>query len=101
MKRIKIKYIVKKKQSIFTFYGQGHTLGNVLRSILKNIKNIDFSGYNVPHPTENIMNLKIVTKKSANHIQILLLALKICGELSVLTDNLFLLTIENYLRVNI
>jgi DNA-directed RNA polymerase I and III subunit RPAC2 len=99
MKRIRIKYILKKNQSIFTFYGQGHTLGNVLRYTLKNIKNIDFSGYNVPHPTENLMNLKIVTKNSTNHIQILLLALKICGELSVLTDNLFLLTIENYSRI--
>lgn len=99
MKKIKIKYNSNKTQSTFTFSEESHTFGNFIRFILKNIENVDFSGYNVPHPSENLMNLKIITKKPENHIQILILAIKISGELSVLADNLFLLTLENYLRV--
>jgi DNA-directed RNA polymerase I and III subunit RPAC2 len=99
MKKINIKYNIPKKQSTFTFFGEGHTLGNFIRFILKNIDNIDFSGYNVPHPSENIMNLKIITKTFTDHIKLLILGLKISGELSVLLDNFFLLTLENHSRV--
>jgi len=98
MKRIQIKYIIKNKQSLFTFYDEGHTFGNFIRFILKNIEVIDFSGYNVPHPSENIMNLRIITKILIDHIQLLILGIKISGEFSVLADNFFLLTTENYFR---
>jgi DNA-directed RNA polymerase I and III subunit RPAC2 len=99
MKRIQIKYIENKKQSLFTFHGEGHTLGNLVRFILKNIEGVDFSGYSVPHPSENIMNLRIISKIELDHIQLMILGVKIAGELSVLVDNFFLLVIENYFRV--
>jgi DNA-directed RNA polymerase I and III subunit RPAC2 len=98
MKRIQIKYIIKNKQTLFTFHDEGHTFGNFIRFILKNIEIIEFSGYNVPHPSENIMNLRIITKKCINHIQLLILGIKISGEFSILADNFFILTVENYFR---
>lgn len=98
MKKIKIKYIVKQKQSISTFYGEGHTLGNFIRSIIRNIRSVEFSGYNVPHPSENTMNMSIISKNPVNHLNLLILAVKISGELSVLVNNLFLLSAENYFR---
>ena len=60
MRKIRIKYIIPKKQSLFTFYGEGHTFGNFVRSIIRSIENIDFSGYDVPHPSEDVMNIKII-----------------------------------------
>lgn len=98
MKKIKIRYIIKKKQSIITFSGEGHTMGNFIRSIIRNIGSVEFSGYNVPHPSENTMNLSIISKTPVNHLNLLILAVKISGELSVLVNNLFLLTAETYFR---
>ena len=101
MRKIRIKYIIPKKQSLFTFYGEGHTFGNFVRSILRSIENIDFSGYSVPHPSEDVMNIKIITKIPTDHVQLLILGLKISGELSVLVDNFFLQTMENYSRISL
>jgi DNA-directed RNA polymerase I and III subunit RPAC2 len=99
MKKIQIKYILKNKQSLFTFHGEGHTFGNFVRYNLKNIEEIEFSGYNVPHPSENLMNLRIITKTSFNHVSLLIFGIKISGEFLILMNNIFLLTFENYSRL--
>jgi len=99
MKKIQIKYMINNKQSLFTFQGEGHTFGNFIRFNLKNMEEIEFSGYNVPHPSENLMNIRIISKISFNHISLLISAIKISGEFLVLMNNIFLVTFENYSRV--
>ncbi|KAJ6640369.1 putative DNA-directed RNA polymerases I and III subunit RPAC2 [Pseudolycoriella hygida] len=49
----------------FVFENEGHTLGNVLKSIIGRYPEVDFCGYTVPHPAESTMHLRIqVSKKS-------------------------------------
>ncbi|CEM36164.1 unnamed protein product [Vitrella brassicaformis CCMP3155] len=45
----------------FQFVNEDHTLGNVVRYMLMKNPDIEFAGYSVPHPTENIMNLRVQT----------------------------------------
>lgn len=45
----------------FTFNKEDHTLGNLLRMQLLRDKDIRFSGYIMPHPLINRMDLKVMT----------------------------------------
>ncbi|AFP65315.1 DNA-deirected RNA polymerases I and III 16kDa polypeptide (nucleomorph) [Chroomonas mesostigmatica CCMP1168] len=96
---IKKKIIIKKKKNfnLVTFYNEDHTLGNVLRFLIAGNPEVKFVGYNVPHPSEKIMNLKIVTNVS-NSIEPIFLSLKNSSEMAVLTGNFFDLSIENNSR---
>ncbi|CAN0209296.1 unnamed protein product, partial [Hapterophycus canaliculatus] len=40
---------------------EDHTLGNALRHVLMENKEVDFCGYSVPHPSEPKMNLRLQT----------------------------------------
>lgn len=45
----------------FTFIKEDHTIGNLLRSELLKIDEIRFAGYRMPHPLENLLELKVQT----------------------------------------
>ncbi|EGC35778.1 hypothetical protein DICPUDRAFT_32831 [Dictyostelium purpureum] len=46
----------------FIFTDEDHTLGNSLHYVLMKNPKVDFSGYSIPHPSDNRMNLRIQTK---------------------------------------
>jgi len=46
----------------------GHTLGCLLQEVLYNDANVDFVGYDIPHPLRNTMVLRIHTKGSPEKI---------------------------------
>ena len=48
----------------YSFTGEDHTLGNLLRYMLMKDPETTFSGYSVPHPSEDIMNVRLQTQKS-------------------------------------
>lgn len=48
----------------FTIIKEDHTLGNLLRTELLKSDNIYFAGYRMPHPLENLMELKVQTDGS-------------------------------------
>ncbi|CAM9597142.1 unnamed protein product [Ectocarpus sp. 13 AM-2016] len=60
-----IKFQVKEGSSLssatFIFGDEDHTLGNALRHVLMQNKEVDFCGYSVPHPSEPKMNLRLQT----------------------------------------
>ena len=74
--------------TIFTFYNEDHTLGNILKYTINSNPLVEYVGYNVPYPSENIMHLKICSfnKEQTNH---LMLGLKNSSEIGTLFDNLF------------
>ena len=43
----------------FIMKSEDHTLGNPLRYLILNWKNVDFCGYSVPHPSLNQINIRI------------------------------------------
>jgi len=45
----------------FVFKNEGHTLGNVLRSVILQNPQVVFCGYSLPHPAEDQMYLRIQT----------------------------------------
>jgi DNA-directed RNA polymerase I and III subunit RPAC2 len=45
----------------FIFHGESHSLGNALRWMLMKNPDVAFCGYNIPHPTENKIQLTIQT----------------------------------------
>ncbi|KAH6684190.1 DNA-directed RNA polymerase [Halenospora varia] len=45
----------------FEFTGEDHTLGNSLRYIIMKNPNVEFCGYSIPHPSEDLMNIRIQT----------------------------------------
>lgn len=45
----------------FSVKGENHTLGNAVRSILARKVGVSFAGYAVPHPTQNLMNIRVQT----------------------------------------
>ena len=45
----------------FVFKGEGHTLGNALRTVILQNPQVEFCGYSLPHPAEDQMHLRIQT----------------------------------------
>ena len=69
----KLKIIPDKEEGNFnctyTFQNEDHTLGNILRYMLMKDSNTLFCGYSIPHPSEDIMNIRLQTKeKSTNEV---------------------------------
>jgi DNA-directed RNA polymerase I and III subunit RPAC2 len=94
----KIISIKKNKNTVsIAFYNEDHTLGNILRTVIEGNPDIDFAGYNIPHPTQNIMNFKISSLKSES-LEPFILGLKNGGEIGVLLGNYFDYFIENTSR---
>ena len=53
----------------YTFQNEDHTLGNILRYTLMKDPNTLFCGYSIPHPSEDLMNVRLQTKeKNANDV---------------------------------
>ncbi|XP_063986040.1 probable DNA-directed RNA polymerases I and III subunit RPAC2 [Diachasmimorpha longicaudata] len=51
------------KSRTFVFNDEGHTLGNVLRSVISQYPDVQFCGYTVPHPSEAKMHFRIQMKR--------------------------------------
>lgn len=47
----------------YAFENEDHTLGNVLRYALMKHRDVEGAGYNIPHPSEAIMNVWVQTRK--------------------------------------
>ncbi|KAK2628645.1 hypothetical protein QTJ16_001748 [Diplocarpon rosae] len=45
----------------FEFKKEDHTLGNSLRYIIMKNPDVEFCGYSIPHPSEELMNIRIQT----------------------------------------
>jgi DNA-directed RNA polymerase I and III subunit RPAC2 len=52
----------------YSFTGEDHTLGNLLRYVLMKDTETLFCGYSVPHPSEDIMNVRLQTHTNKTDI---------------------------------
>ena len=59
----------------FRVLKEDHTLGNLLRHELLRDSNVRFAGYRMPHPLENVMELKVQTSGASNPIKAVLSSL--------------------------
>ncbi|PVU98522.1 hypothetical protein BB559_001498 [Furculomyces boomerangus] len=55
----------------FEIKEEDHTLGNSLRYLIMRNPQVDFCGYSIPHPSEEIMNIRIQTTEETNSVDVL------------------------------
>jgi DNA-directed RNA polymerase I and III subunit RPAC2 len=56
----KIEILCNDKNSlVLCIKDEDHTIGNLLRYIIMKNEDVEFCGYSVPHPSENLLNLRI------------------------------------------
>ena len=46
----------------FALEDETHTLGNALRLLLNGNPDVEFAGYSVPHPADNVVHVRVQTK---------------------------------------
>lgn len=59
------------RSKTFVFENEGHTLGNVLKSIICRYPDVNFCGYTVPHPAEPILHIRIQAADKVRAIDVL------------------------------
>ena len=88
----KLKIIPDKEEGNFnctyTFQNEDHTLGNILRYMLMKDPNTLFCGYSIPHPSEDIMNIRLQTKEK-NTNEVMENAMNRVDEISDILSNKF------------
>eukprot|EP00027_Filamoeba_sp_ATCC50430_P010982 CAMPEP_0168548638 /NCGR_PEP_ID=MMETSP0413-20121227/4674_1 /TAXON_ID=136452 /ORGANISM="Filamoeba nolandi, Strain NC-AS-23-1" /LENGTH=110 /DNA_ID=CAMNT_0008578967 /DNA_START=15 /DNA_END=344 /DNA_ORIENTATION=+ len=61
--KVEIKYSPGNPNSAtFVFHGEDHTIGNALRYMCIRNADVGFCGYSVPHPSDDMMNIRIQMK---------------------------------------
>lgn len=53
----------------FSLEGEDHTLGNSLRFVLNRNPQVAFCGYSVPHPSEELVNVRVQTTGDLTAVQ--------------------------------
>ncbi|EEB20392.1 DNA-directed RNA polymerase I 16 kD polypeptide, putative [Pediculus humanus corporis] len=83
----------------FVFDGEGHTLGNALRSVISRYSEVTFCGYTIPHPSEEKINFRIQTS-GARAVDILKKGLTDLEEHCEYIMNVFSQEVENYKAIH-
>ncbi|CAA80165.1 putative DNA-directed RNA polymerases I and III subunit RPAC2 [Caenorhabditis elegans] len=52
-------------------YEEDHTIGNSIKHILSRMDEVEFCGYNVPHPLEDKILFRVQTKDGINALEVL------------------------------
>ncbi|KAL1742287.1 DNA-directed RNA polymerase [Schizophyllum fasciatum] len=84
----------------YQIYDESHTLGNALRwMIMKNPK-VEFCGYSAPHPSENVINVRIQMYDDLSSLDALLTALDGLDDVCQAIDDAYKnsLKLDNYER---
>lgn len=55
----------------FQITDEDHTLGNALRYIIMKNPDVEFCGYSIPHPSENLLNVRIQTYGDSTAVDVL------------------------------
>ncbi|PXF49812.1 DNA-directed RNA polymerases I and III subunit RPAC2 [Gracilariopsis chorda] len=87
------------RSQTFVLRNEDHTLGNALRYVLIKNPDVKFCGYSIPHPSENIMNVRVETygKPAAELFKKALLDLK---DMAQFINTRFGLEVESYKAMN-
>lgn len=70
-KRIRILPGASDTAASFEFQKEDHTLGNALRYIIMKNPDVEFCGYSIPHPSEELMNVRVQTYEGTTAVEAL------------------------------
>eukprot|EP00879_Flechtneria_rotunda_P008803 GHRR01009221.1.p3 GENE.GHRR01009221.1~~GHRR01009221.1.p3 ORF type:complete len:109 (+),score=25.96 GHRR01009221.1:1331-1657(+) len=75
----------------FAVVHEDHTLANTLRFFLNKNPQVTFCGYSIPHPTEDVVNIRVQTTGEITAAQALTNAceecIKVCSHVNGVFDN--------------
>ena len=95
----KLKIIPDKEEGDFnctySFQNEDHTLGNILRFTLMKDSNTCFCGYSIPHPSEDLMNIRLQTKEE-NTNKVMEKAMNRVIEISDILSNKFKKALKDF-----
>ncbi|KAF8069430.1 RPC19 [Scenedesmus sp. PABB004] len=66
----------------FAVVEEDHTLANALRFFLNKNPQVTFCGYSIPHPTEDVVNIRVQTTGEVTAAQALVGACEECAKVS-------------------
>lgn len=73
----------------FQIVDEDHTLGNALRYIIMKNPDVEFCGYSIPHPSENLLNIRIQTYGESTAVDVLHKGLKDLTDLCDVVEEKF------------
>lgn len=73
----------------FQIVEEDHTLGNALRYIIMKNPEVEFCGYSIPHPSENLLNVRIQTYGEITAVEALQKGLKDLMDLCDVVESKF------------
>ena len=79
----------------YTFQNEDHTLGNILRYTLMKDPNTLFCGYSIPHPSEDLMNVRLQTKEK-NTNEVMENAMNNIDKISDILSNKFQMALKDF-----
>ena len=79
----------------FQIVEEDHTLGNALRYIIMKNPDVEFCGYSIPHPSENLLNIRIQTYGESTAVDALQKGLKDLMDLCDVVESKFTEKIKN------
>ncbi|KAI0032405.1 DNA-directed RNA polymerase [Vararia minispora EC-137] len=79
----------------YQIFNETHTLGNALRWMLMKNPKVEFCGYSAPHPSENLIQLRIQMYDNLSSLSALLKALDDLETLYVSIEDAYKASLEN------
>ncbi|KAM6503485.1 RBP11-like subunits of RNA polymerase [Amanita muscaria] len=79
----------------YQIYDESHTIGNALRWMLMKNPKVEFCGYSAPHPSENVINVRIQMYDRLSSLDALLEALNNLDDLCNAVEEKYLHSLQN------
>ncbi|KAJ7269660.1 RBP11-like subunits of RNA polymerase [Mycena rebaudengoi] len=73
----------------YQIFDESHTIGNALRWMLMKNPKVEFCGYSVPHPSENLIQVRIQMYDNLSSLSALITALSDLDELCATIENAY------------
>ncbi|KAJ7634644.1 RBP11-like subunits of RNA polymerase [Roridomyces roridus] len=84
----------------YQIHDETHTIGNALRWMLMKNPKVEFCGYSAPHPSENVINVRIQMYDNLSSLSALITALSDLDDLAVTIEEKYVASLNsgNYER---
>jgi len=78
----------------YQIHDESHTVGNALRWMLMKNPKVEFCGYSAPHPSENVINVRIQMYDNLSSLQALTTALSDLDSLCETVEDAYLTSLR-------
>ncbi|KAJ7644138.1 RBP11-like subunits of RNA polymerase [Roridomyces roridus] len=79
----------------YQIHDETHTIGNALRWMLMKNPKVEFCGYSAPHPSENVINVRIQMYDNLSSLSALITALSDLDDLAVTIEEEYVASLKS------